>query len=259
MAECLSRRLKAENRHRQRMEIGRRKCWQKRHFPLTFRQNGTSVSCINTAENRRPCAAASWGLRAGNFTNRRRLDEACVPLSGDGDVRRGRISFVTGGEARGFDTASNHAVASRDGKFADCHSGFAACNGAFCPAADALRSKYGADGPACGLLTRGKGYTLFLAGGDAVLKLRTSPPVPNPRSETQVGRRASGGAGIRSPRNRRRFLRLSLAGASGKAAASGEGPLPGGTNYLSGANPSHWRTNITNYARVRYRGVYPRD
>jgi hypothetical protein len=33
--------------------------------------------------------------------------------------------------------------------------------------------------------------------------------------------------------------------------------LPGTTNYFLGKNPSHWRTSIPSYARVRYRGIYP--
>jgi hypothetical protein len=34
-------------------------------------------------------------------------------------------------------------------------------------------------------------------------------------------------------------------------------PLPGRTNYLIGADPSHWRTNVSNYARVEFAAVYP--
>ena len=104
-------------------------------------------------------------------------------------------------------------------------------------------------------LARGNGYTLFLTGGDAVLKLRTSPPVRNPRSQALENAREAGPEF--DPPETGAVLRLSLAGASAKPGATGEGPLPGGTNYLSGANPSHWRTNVTNYARVRYHGIYP--
>src|ERR1035441_3063774 len=34
-------------------------------------------------------------------------------------------------------------------------------------------------------------------------------------------------------------------------------PLPGRTNYYMGADPSTWRSNVPNYARVCYRSVVP--
>jgi hypothetical protein len=33
-------------------------------------------------------------------------------------------------------------------------------------------------------------------------------------------------------------------------------PLPGKTNYYSGADPAGWRTGVPNYARIRYRSVF---
>jgi hypothetical protein len=33
--------------------------------------------------------------------------------------------------------------------------------------------------------------------------------------------------------------------------------LPGKSNYFIGKNPKSWRSNVTNYAKVRYRNVYP--
>jgi len=34
-------------------------------------------------------------------------------------------------------------------------------------------------------------------------------------------------------------------------------PLPGRTNYYLGGERSAWRTDVPNYARVRYRSVFP--
>lgn len=34
-------------------------------------------------------------------------------------------------------------------------------------------------------------------------------------------------------------------------------PQPGRLNYLLGADPSRWRTNVARYGRVRYRNIYP--
>src|SRR5260370_30774044 len=60
---------------------------------------------------------------------------------------------------------------------------------------------------------------------------------------------------------------LSLSGAErigiklvrGNPTARGEGleALPGKSNYLIGNDRAKWRTNVANYARVRYRNVYP--
>src|SRR2546428_259370 len=35
------------------------------------------------------------------------------------------------------------------------------------------------------------------------------------------------------------------------------GELPGKSNYFIGNDPKKWRANIANYAKVRYRNVYP--
>ena len=41
------------------------------------------------------------------------------------------------------------------------------------------------------------------------------------------------------------------------AQAEGLEALPGKSNYLLGNDRNKWRTNVANYAKVRYRGVYP--
>jgi uncharacterized protein (TIGR03437 family) len=48
-------------------------------------------------------------------------------------------------------------------------------------------------------------------------------------------------------------LRMNLPSSSAEALDA----LPGKTNYYLGSDTSAWHTNIPNYARVRYRGVYP--
>jgi uncharacterized protein (TIGR03437 family) len=53
-----------------------------------------------------------------------------------------------------------------------------------------------------------------------------------------------------------RGVRMSFAGA-GPAQISGDGLLPGVTNYIIGNDPSRWRGGIQNYARVKSRQVYP--
>ena len=52
-------------------------------------------------------------------------------------------------------------------------------------------------------------------------------------------------------------IRMKLEGASSQASVEAESPLPGKSNYLIGADPAKWRTDIPQFGKVRYRGVYP--
>jgi hypothetical protein len=82
-------------------------------------------------------------------------------------------------------------------------------------------------------LARGRGYTLFLTGNSAVLAHAS------PRSAADS------------------VLRMNLVGANVGAAVSGADELPGRSNYFIGNDPGKWRTNVPNYARVKYADVYP--
>jgi hypothetical protein len=86
---------------------------------------------------------------------------------------------------------------------------------------------------AVNFLSRGQGYALFLTPGEAVLSWRT--PAPGQSS----------------------VVRMRIAGADLQAHASGVDALPTVSNYFNGGDPAHWHTGIPNYARVRYKGVYP--
>jgi hypothetical protein len=50
---------------------------------------------------------------------------------------------------------------------------------------------------------------------------------------------------------------MRLSGASQVPALTGQGELPGKSNYLIGKDPSQWRTGVANYSRVAEMGVYP--
>ncbi len=80
-------------------------------------------------------------------------------------------------------------------------------------------------------VARGSGWAVFLTADETVLSL-------------------SGDAGLRS-------LRLRFVGAAGPARVEGEAPLEGRANYLTGSDPSRWRTDVPTYARVRATGVCP--
>jgi len=52
-------------------------------------------------------------------------------------------------------------------------------------------------------------------------------------------------------------VRLELIDANSQAKVEGLDILPGKSNYFIGNDPQKWLTNIPNYAKVRYRDVYP--
>src|SRR5262249_36914345 len=132
-------------------------------------------------------------------------------------------------------------------------------------------------------LSRGRGYSLFLTGNEAVLSLRKGtrqskvesrrsgrpmsvvsrqsqrrtdvfPPLVAPafRAETPLPDATDNG-----PRTTDAVLRMKLAGANPHAKVSGLEELPGKSNYFIGNDPKKWRTNVPNYAKVKYANVYP--
>jgi hypothetical protein len=52
-------------------------------------------------------------------------------------------------------------------------------------------------------------------------------------------------------------LRATLLGANAAANLTGLEQLPTRTNYFIGSDPRRWKTNVPNYAKVKYSGVYP--
>jgi hypothetical protein len=97
-------------------------------------------------------------------------------------------------------------------------------------------------------LSRGEGYTLFLTPTEAVLSLQPSAKQP------LVTSRADASQFARTPRS---IVRMQILGGNQSADAAPESELPAKTNYFIGNKPDQWRTNVSTYAKVRYRAVYP--
>ncbi len=105
-------------------------------------------------------------------------------------------------------------------------------------------------------VARGDGYTLFLTGNQAVMKLRQGPPPANPRlAESRLDK--STGVPARAQAQTASVLSFQLEGANVNAVAVGEEPLAGTSNYFLGNDPSQWRAGVTDYGRVHYSSVYP--
>ena len=62
---------------------------------------------------------------------------------------------------------------------------------------------------------------------------------------------------IRSGAESFRSVRLGLEGSEGKSTGHGEQRLPTRANYLMGRDPTKWATDVPQFAKVRYREVYP--
>ncbi len=118
-------------------------------------------------------------------------------------------------------------------------------------------------------LSRGPGYTVYLADTEAVLSLRGSAKRTNAECRMQnadcrLQNRRPGGtrARARQIENRKskienHVLRMRLVGAERRPRVDALERLPGVVNYLMGNDPKKWRTQIPTYAKVRFRGVYP--
>ncbi|HUO05567.1 MAG TPA: SBBP repeat-containing protein, partial [Candidatus Binataceae bacterium] len=104
-------------------------------------------------------------------------------------------------------------------------------------------------------LSRGDGYTLFLTPDGATLALRfPSPSPPTANTPIPIGERHRQEAGGRE--QKQQVLRMKLVAADLNAQIEGVEPLPGKVNYFIGNDRKKWRTNISSFARVRYRKVY---
>lgn len=88
-------------------------------------------------------------------------------------------------------------------------------------------------------VARGSGYMLFLEPDEAFMLLASGAPGADNHS--------------RIPST----VDLKLVGADKTARGKGEDRLPGVSNYLFGKDPSKWRTDVPNFAKVRYTNVYP--
>lgn len=128
-------------------------------------------------------------------------------------------------------------------------------------------------------LARGPAYTLFLTGQQVVLQLRSrsqesvrqltdrsqksslqsTAESRQFKSPTDIGSRTTGATFRFSRRSSLAtdVVRMTLEGANPNGQVAGMDELPGKSNYFIGNDPKKWRTNVLNYARVKYQSVYP--
>ena len=136
-------------------------------------------------------------------------------------------------------------------------------------------------------LSRGGGYTLFLTSTEAVLTLgKGKSAIPPTQRLGRAALSASFSLGRRNPAADRTgsadllfsglakpavgvgrtpnleslaptALRMKLVAANPSARVTGLEETPGKSNYFTGNDPKKWRTNVPNFAKVKYENVYP--
>jgi hypothetical protein len=118
----------------------------------------------------------------------------------------------------------------------------------YCKLPLSFEENLGQTAPDVRFLSRGHGYTLFLTPTEAVFSLAGEKPsapsehaVPHPGV---VGKNA-------------KTARMKLVGANPFPKIAGMDALLEKSNYFIGNHRAKWRADISNYARVKYSGIYP--
>src|SRR5260370_20462938 len=117
----------------------------------------------------------------------------------------------------------------------------------------AFEANQGQTDPPVNFLSRGAGYSLFLTPDEAVLSLREGS-----RQDAAMPAQKARALPDRTPQqSNSAVLRMKLVGANVKAQVIGQDELGGKSNYFVGNDPNRWHTNIRQFAKVRYKNVYP--
>jgi hypothetical protein len=93
-------------------------------------------------------------------------------------------------------------------------------------------------------LSRGSSYGLYLTSDEAVMVFNSQRQPSNKTNNAHSAKR-------------REVMRMKLISAVANANLIGLDPLPGKTNYFFGNDPAKWRTDISNYRKVKYEQIYP--
>ena len=106
-------------------------------------------------------------------------------------------------------------------------------------------------------LARGAGYQMFLTATEAVMVLRKPAEKQSDMSGQSILDRLTRNSKPETRNFSDSVVRMKLVGANPDAEAAGLQQLPGKVNYFIGNDSKKWRTNISTYAKVEYKDVYP--
>ncbi len=123
----------------------------------------------------------------------------------------------------------------------------------------AFEANQGQTDPQVKYMARGNGYTVFLTANDTVFALQSSAKEGSAKATiTQVkGKQPLGRVQPVAAARDVAAIRMHLVGGNQKPQIAAADQLPGHSNYFIGNDRSQWHSNVTQYARVSYRDVYP--
>ena len=118
----------------------------------------------------------------------------------------------------------------------------------------AFEKNEGQTDPQVKYTARANGYTLFLTDREAVFAFHA-------KAAGEAGRRRRISDRIKpsgtAQKGSSAVVRMKLVNETGEAQPEAEGLLAGKTNYYLGSDPAKWRTGVSRFGRVSYKGVYP--
>lgn len=148
-----------------------------------------------------------------------------------------------------LDAAGRHAVSSARTKEGELRSSYGALPLSF-------ELNRGQTNGTVKFLARAGGYLVFLTPTESVMALES--PAPSGSGKGNPGEFRGADENDPQPgKPSRAIVRITLEGANPAPTLEGLDELTSRSNYLSGPDPTQWRTDIPNYARVRYAQVYP--
>ena len=105
-------------------------------------------------------------------------------------------------------------------------------------------------------MARANGYTLFLTNQDAVFAFHSKSSANQLRMRGRAAMSHSSSATVAKERPPA-VVRMRLVGENLSAQITAANQLPGKSNYYLGNDPKKWQTNVSQYARVAYKNIYP--
>ena len=105
-------------------------------------------------------------------------------------------------------------------------------------------------------MARANGYTLFLTNQDAVFAFHSKSSASQLRMRGRAAM-ANGGSAPVAKEKPPAVVRMRLVGENLSAQITAANQLPGKSNYYLGNDPKKWQTNVSQYARVAYKNIYP--
>jgi hypothetical protein len=119
-----------------------------------------------------------------------------------------------------------------------------------------FEQNYGQTDPQVKYMAHANGYTLFLTNRDAVFAFH---------ARSSASERATGHGPLalqaksesHAQPNSEAVVRMRLVGGNSNALLTATDQLPGKSNYIRGKDPKNWHTDVSHYARVSYKNIYP--